>query len=75
MKKHDKIIFRFIKDFFIGLLSVCTTRKFGGSLASNYKGPIKCVFLNKQSCQIRPTLVNTIDDPYARVCVLNKVKK
>ena len=81
----------------IELLRVCTIRRFGGSLVSISKGPIKCVSLNSHPCQARSTLVtinsdetlfypffvsvskcggsgNTIDDPYAQVCALNKVK-
>ena len=77
---------------FIGLLSACTTKSFGESLASNSKGHIKCVSLDNLTYQTRPTLVNTnsnerlyypftvninkcggscntIDDPYAQVCV------
>ena len=40
----------FIKIIFIGLLS------FGGLLVSD---GAKCVFLNNQLCQARPTLINT----------------
>ena len=62
--------------------------------ASNYKLPIKCIFLNNGTSQTIPNQVvinsneiffypytvnggicNTIDDPFARICVLNKVKK
>ena len=42
---------------FTGLLSVCTIKGFSGSLHSNYKEAIKCVYLNNQPCQARPTLV------------------
>ena len=38
----------FIKKIFIRLLSICTIRNFGESLAFNSKGPIKCVSLNNQ---------------------------
>ena len=70
---------------------------FGNSLVFNSKGPIKCIFLNNQPRQTRPTIVyinsdktlfytvtvnvikcggnyNTIDDPYARICIPNKGK-
>ena len=43
---------------FIELLSACTIESFGGSWPSNYKGPIKWVFLNNRLCQARPTLAN-----------------
>ena len=36
-----------------------TNRRFGNSLASNSKGHIKCVSLNNQLCQSKPTVVNT----------------
>ena len=32
----NNIIFEFIREFFIGLLSVCTVVSFSGSLQSNY---------------------------------------
>ena len=51
-------MFRFIKKIFIGLLSVCTIKRFGVSLVFNYKKPIKCLSLNNQPCQTKPTLVN-----------------
>ena len=50
-------MFGFIQKLFIGLLSSCISGRFDGSLASNSKGPIKCVSLNNQPCQARPTLV------------------
>ena len=70
---------------FIGLLSVCTTGIFDRSLASNSKGPIKCVSL--KISHVKQTLfypftvsVNkccgsckTVDDPYAQFWVPNKV--
>ena len=43
---------------FIGLLSACKIGSFGKLLDFNSKGPIKCVSLNNQLCQARPTLVN-----------------
>ena len=43
---------------FIGLLSICTTESFVGSLASNSKGSIKFVSLNNRPCQAKSTLVN-----------------
>ena len=67
---------------FIGSLTVCTSVRFGESLASNYKEPIKYIYIymNNQSCQARPTLgnINSDETPfssiycYAGVCVLNK---
>ena len=53
-----KIMSRFIKKMFIGLLSICTARSFGGFLASNSKGPITCLSLNNRLLQARPTLVS-----------------
>ena len=52
-------MFGLSKKEFSGLLSVCTTVRFSGSLASNSKGSTKCVSLNNQPCQARPTLVGT----------------
>ena len=46
------------KKMFVGLLGVCTIKSFSGSLPSNYKEPIKCVSLNNQLCQSRPTLID-----------------
>ena len=45
-KAWYKIMFGFIKNMFIVLLSVYTIGCFGASLAPNYKEPIKCVSLN-----------------------------
>ena len=50
------------KKMFIRLLSLCTIVRFGEPLVSNSKGPIKCVSLNNQPCQARPTLVNINSD-------------
>ena len=50
-------MFGFIKNMFIGSLSVCTTESFRGSLTSNSKGPITCVSLNNLG-QARPTIVD-----------------
>ena len=44
----------------IGLLSVCTTSTFGDSLVSNLKRPVKCLALNNQPCEARPTLFTTL---------------
>ena len=52
------MVFQIIKKMFTELLSVCTTRRFGGSLAFNSKLSIKCVSLNNRPYQARPTLVN-----------------
>ena len=51
-------MFGFIKKMLIGLINVCTTGSFGGSLASNSKGPIKCISLNYQPCQVITTIVD-----------------
>ena len=51
-------MFGFFKKLFIGLLNACATGSFDESLASNFKGHIKCILLNNQICQARPTLVN-----------------
>ena len=59
MKKHEKILFDFIKKMFIGLLSALSKRRFGESLAPNSKGCKKCLSQNNQFCQaIRPTLLD-----------------
>ena len=81
----------------IRLSSICTAGVLDRPSASNSKEPIKCISLNNQPSQGRPTLddincnetlfyrftvsvnkccgsCNAIDDPYAWVCVLNKVK-
>ena len=42
---------------FIELLSACTIVPFGESLAFNSNEPIKCVSLNNQPCQARPTFI------------------
>ena len=90
-------MFGFIKNFFIGLLSACTTASLGESLVSNFVLCIKCISLSNRPCQARTGLVdinskeplfygftvsvdkcrgsNTIDDPYAQICVLDKVRK
>ena len=41
----------FLKNMFIGLLSVCAIGTFSESLVSNFKGPIKYVSLNNHPCQ------------------------
>lgn len=43
---------------FIELLSSCTVGIIDASLASNSKESIKCVSLNNEPCQTRPTPVN-----------------
>ena len=47
---------------FIGLLGVCTVRRFRKSFVSKSKGPVKYVSLNNHTCQARPTLVNINSD-------------
>ena len=51
-------MFGFILKMFIGLLSSCTTRGFGASLASNSKGCSKYVSLHNRTCRATGTLVN-----------------
>ena len=53
-KTQHKIIFGFIKERFIRLLS------FSSLLAgmANVSGHIKCISLNNQSCVTRHTLIN-----------------
>ena len=46
-KRHDKIIFAFIKKIFLGLLSACTALR----LQSNSEGQIKCISPHDQPCQ------------------------
>ena len=43
---------------FIELLSTCTVGSIDASLDSNSKESIKCVSLNNEPCQARPTPVN-----------------
>ena len=38
-------MFRFSKQMFIGLLSVCIIRRFSESIVSNWKGSMKVVFI------------------------------
>ena len=47
---------------FIRLLSLYTVAKFGESLAFNSKGPTKCVPINNQQFEARPTLVGTFSN-------------
>ena len=39
-------MFGLLKGMFVELLSLCRVEGFRGSLASNYKGPMKCGSLN-----------------------------
>ena len=48
----NNIMFGFIKEMFIGLLSVCTKVRFGSSLPS-----IKCLTSNNLPCQARQHLL------------------
>ena len=43
---------------FTRLVTVSTTGSFGETLAYNSEEPIKCVSLNNQQCQARPTIIN-----------------
>ena len=52
-----KIMFGFTKKLFIELLSAYKIVNFDKPLGSNSKESIKCVSLNNQPCQSRPTLV------------------
>ena len=47
---------------FIRVLSLYTVAKFGESLAFNSKGPTKCVPINNQQFEARPTLVDTFSN-------------
>ena len=51
-------MFGCIKKLFFRLLSIWATGTFDSLLATNYKEPIKCVYLNNPPCQTRPTIVN-----------------
>ena len=51
-------MFDFYKRMFIDLLSICTAGSFCEPLTSNSKVRLKCISLNNQSCQARPTLVD-----------------
>ena len=42
---------------FIKFISPCRIGRFGESLAFDSKIPIKCVFLNNQPSETRPTMV------------------
>ena len=66
-KTQYRIRSEFMVKMFIGLLSFCTIKEFGESLASNCKEPLKCVTLNNLPYQIRPTLVNTNSDQRLKV--------
>ena len=48
----------FFEKMFNGLLNACTIVSFSGSLASNFKELVKCISLNNQPCQARPTLAD-----------------
>ena len=50
-----KIMFGFIKIMFVGLSNVSTIESFDASLASNYKEPIKCIYISKQSTMQKNT--------------------
>ena len=70
---------------FVGLLSLCTTGNFDRSLASNSKGPIKCLSLKINHVKLTlfyPFTVSvnkcggsckTVDDSYAQFWIPNKV--
>ena len=55
-------MFIFIKNFFTGLLSVCTMGNYAESLTSTSKGTIKCVSLTNQPFQAKPTNVDIESD-------------
>ena len=48
-------MFGFIKIMFVGLSNVSTIESFDASLASNYKEPIKCIYISKQSTMQKNT--------------------
>ena len=56
------MMFGFIKKIVVGLLRICEIVSFGKSLASIYKGPLKCLSLNNQTCQARPTILKKNSD-------------
>ena len=51
-------MFGFDKKISIGFLRIHTIGNISESLLSNSEESIKCVSLNNQPCQARPTLVN-----------------
>ena len=51
-------MFGFDKEISIGFLRIHTIGNLSESLLSNSEESIKCVSLNNQPCQARPTLVN-----------------
>ena len=51
-------MFGFNKKISIGFLRIHTIGNLSESLLSNSEESIKCVSLNNQPCQARPTLVN-----------------
>ena len=57
-KTWCEIMFGFNKKTFIGLSSACTIGSLCESLAFDSIGPIKCVTLNNQPCQARPTVAD-----------------
>ena len=56
------------KTMFLFIKNICSVIKrshnesFDKSLAFNFKGPINCVSLNNQSCQVRPATINIKSD-------------
>ena len=63
-----------LRKMFIGLFNACTVESFGASLPSYYKEPIKCIFLNNQTCQARPTFVDISSNEvlFYQFAVVNK---
>ena len=55
-------MFGLIKTIFIKWLYACLYVRFGESLISNLKRPVKCVSLSNQPCKARPTIVNIKSD-------------
>ena len=52
-KTGYKIMFEYIKEIFIELLSASTIGSFGESLASKSDGRLKCISLSNRQCQTR----------------------
>ena len=53
---------RFIKQIFLGLLSVCTIGSFCESLVFNSKGRMSSMTYDNRQCQVMSTLVNINSD-------------
>ena len=63
-----KINFKFIRKMINGLLSLWTMGSLDESLASNSRGPIKCVSLRNRPFQARPLLVHIHSNETLFIC-------